>query len=129
MHLEIVQDMSFEEFILAFRKFISQRGVPNAIISDYALQFKTASAAIDLLWNKVLKCEDVLNYMDEKRIRWHFIVERASWYHGEFYERLAGLLPHLTKLRNNVVTSLKRSVANILSLGVKPCIRLHHPYT
>jgi hypothetical protein len=83
--------MSSEEFILAFRRFISQRGVPNAIISDNALQFKTASAAIDLLWNKVLKCEDVLNYMAEKRIRWHFIVERAPWY-GGFYERLVGLV-------------------------------------
>lgn len=69
------------------------RGVPNAIISDKALQFKTSSATMDLLWNKVLKCEDVLNYMAKKRIRWHFIVERAPWYSG-FYKSLVGVVKH-----------------------------------
>ena len=42
IHLELLQDMSSEEFLLGFRRFVSQRGSPVEIISDNALQFKTA---------------------------------------------------------------------------------------
>ncbi|XP_060582451.1 uncharacterized protein LOC132738860 [Ruditapes philippinarum] len=36
IHLELVQDMSTEEFLLGFKRFISQRGTPAEIISDNA---------------------------------------------------------------------------------------------
>ncbi|XP_052764084.1 uncharacterized protein LOC128206005 [Mya arenaria] len=91
IHLEVVQDMSSEEFLLSFRRFVALRGVPNAITSDNALQFKTAGATMDMLWSHTLKHEDVTSYMSENRIKWHFIVERAPWF-GGFYERLVGLV-------------------------------------
>ncbi|XP_052784316.1 uncharacterized protein LOC128220097 [Mya arenaria] len=86
IHLEVVQ-----EFLLSFRRFVALRGVPNAITSDNALQFKTAGATMDMLWSHTLKHEDVTSYMSENRIKWHFIVERAPWF-GGFYERLVGLV-------------------------------------
>ena len=43
IHLELLQDMSAEEFLLGFRRFISTRGSPNEITSDNGKQFKTAS--------------------------------------------------------------------------------------
>ncbi|MCG8078604.1 MAG: hypothetical protein JAY75_20500, partial [Candidatus Thiodiazotropha taylori] len=91
IHLELVEDMSSGEFLLAFRRFISQRGVPNTVISDNALQFKTASTTLDLLWTQTLKHEAVLSYMSERKVKWHFITERAPWF-GGFYERLVGLV-------------------------------------
>ena len=36
IHLELLQDISVEEFLLLFRRFISQRGSPIEIISDNA---------------------------------------------------------------------------------------------
>ncbi|XP_053386648.1 uncharacterized protein LOC128550835 [Mercenaria mercenaria] len=54
IHLEHVQNMSSEEFLLGFRRFVSQRGVPNEIISDNALQFKTASRTLDILWSNIV---------------------------------------------------------------------------
>ena len=63
IHLEFLQDMSAEEFLLGFRRFISQRGSPIDIISNNALQFKTASQTLDLLWKKVIRCDDVQNYV------------------------------------------------------------------
>ena len=61
IHLELLQDMSAEEFLLGFRRFISQRGSPIEIINNNALQFKTASQTLDLLWKKVIRCDDVQN--------------------------------------------------------------------
>ncbi len=43
IHLELVQDMTTEEFLLGFRRFISQRGVHDEILSDNASQLKAAS--------------------------------------------------------------------------------------
>ena len=42
VHLELVQDMTTEEFLLAFKHFIAQRGTPVEIISDNAAIFKLA---------------------------------------------------------------------------------------
>ena len=75
VHLELVQDMTTEQFLLAFRRFISQRGVPIEIISDNALQFKTAGRTLDLVWRNIFKSDDVKGYMSEQKIKWRFIVE------------------------------------------------------
>ena len=34
MHLELVEDMKSEQFLLALRRFVARRGKPNEIISD-----------------------------------------------------------------------------------------------
>ena len=80
-----------KEFLLAFRKFISQRGVPSEIISENALLFKTANRTLDLVWKNVCIDKDVQSFVSEKRIRWNFIVELAPWM-GGFYERLVGVV-------------------------------------
>ena len=38
VHLELVEDMSADEFLLCLRHFIARRGVPRQIISDNARQ-------------------------------------------------------------------------------------------
>ena len=91
IHLELLQDMSAEEFLFGFRRFISQRGSPIEIISDNALQFKTASQTLDLLWKNVITCDDVQNYVSSTGVKWLFIVELAPWM-GGFYERLVSLV-------------------------------------
>ena len=54
IHLELLQDMSTDEFLLGFRRFISQRGTPVEITSDNAKQFKSASKTLNLIWKKVV---------------------------------------------------------------------------
>lgn len=39
VHLEIVQDLSTETFVLAFRKFITNKGMPHTIYSDNGSTF------------------------------------------------------------------------------------------
>ena len=40
IHLELVEDMSAEEFILCLCRFMARRGIPHQIISDNTQQFK-----------------------------------------------------------------------------------------
>ena len=91
LHLEIVLDMSTEEFLLGLRRFVTLRGTPNEIYSDNALQFKTAAATLDLVWKNVINSVDVQSCASRTGIKWIFIVEMAPWM-GGFYERLVGLV-------------------------------------
>ena len=34
IHLELIEDMSAEEFLMCLRRFVARRGVPRQIISD-----------------------------------------------------------------------------------------------
>ncbi|CAC5415045.1 unnamed protein product [Mytilus coruscus] len=43
VHLELVTDMTIESFKLAFRRFVSRRGIPSTVYSDNALTFVSAS--------------------------------------------------------------------------------------
>ena len=48
IHLEIVADLSAEEFLLGLRRFIARWGKPQQIILDNAPQFKLAKSSVDV---------------------------------------------------------------------------------
>lgn len=73
VHLELSSDLSTEAFLLAFRRFISRRGIPSTIYSDNATSFKRASADLRVICNS-LSHPDLSSHLAERRIRWKFIV-------------------------------------------------------
>ncbi|XP_055944606.1 uncharacterized protein LOC129975568 [Argiope bruennichi] len=86
VHLELVGDLTTDTFLLAFRRFISRRGLCSVVVSDNARTFKRAELEIKLIWN-VLNHADVKNFYSANGIKWKYIVERAAWW-GGFYERM-----------------------------------------
>lgn len=109
VHLELVQDMTTEEFLLALRRFVSQRGTPIEITSDNALQFKAASATLNLIWKNVTTSDEVQSYVSDSGIKWTFIVEMAPWM-GGFYERLVGLV------KRSLRKTLQRKLLKLVQL-------------
>ncbi|XP_053380514.1 uncharacterized protein LOC128548907 [Mercenaria mercenaria] len=91
VHLEVVLDMSTEEFLMCLRRFISQRGTPVQLISDNGSHFKAASSILDRIWNRTLHSDEVQTYASNSRITWNFITELAPWM-GGYYERLVGIV-------------------------------------
>ena len=75
-------DMSTDQFLLGFRRFLSQHGKPTEIISDNASQFRLASDVIEKVWRQILTEKDVLSYAANEGIKWKFIVELAPWMGG-----------------------------------------------
>ena len=49
IHLELMRNMSAEEFLLGFRRFTAVRGTAIEISSDNVAQFKTASDVLQSL--------------------------------------------------------------------------------
>ena len=109
VHLELVTDMTTDEFLMALRRFIAQRGKPDSILSDNASTFKAASKVLNQVWRDILKSEDVQSYVANKRIEWSFIVELAPWM-GGFYERLVGLV------KRSLRKSLGRRMLTLIQL-------------
>ena len=91
VHLELIQNMSTELFILEFRRFLSRHGKPKEISSDNASHFKLASETLDKLWGQILTHDNVMSYIANEGITWKYFVEFAQWM-GGFYERLVGLV-------------------------------------
>lgn len=89
VHLELVNDMSTQNFLGALRRFIARRGKPNSIFSDNALQFKMSKRVLEEAENTRLDAA-VENLCNNKGIIWKFIPEMSPWT-GGFYERMVGV--------------------------------------
>ena len=90
IHLEIVDNMSSESFLLYIRRFIGRRGKPSMIISDNTSQIKLGILVMDKVWDNVTKDSDVQSCIVMENIKWKSITEYAPW-KGGFYERLVGI--------------------------------------
>lgn len=86
LHLEVVPSMSTESFLLAFRRFISRRGLCSKIYSDNAKSFKKANCELQKIW-KSISHSSVKELFASYNIEWHYIVERGAWW-GGFWERM-----------------------------------------
>ena len=79
VHLELTADLSSTAFLLAFRRFTSRRGLPSTVITDNAKTFKSASSEV----KKVVRSQEVQQYMLNRQVTWSFILEKAPWW-GDF---------------------------------------------
>ena len=83
VHLELTRGLNVQDFLLAFRRFASRRGLPATIQSDNAKTFQSSSKEI----RKIARSPEVWRYLTDNRITWNFIVEKAPWW-GGYWERL-----------------------------------------
>ena len=78
IHLELGKGLDVQEFLLAFGRFASRRGLTATITSDNAKTFKSSSKEI----RRITRSNEVLRYLINQRISWNFIIERAPWWGG-----------------------------------------------
>ena len=83
VYLDLSTDLTTEAFIRSFKRFSSRRGFPQRAISDNAKNFKNANQQLSALF----ELPSVQWYLVEKKVRWQFNLDRASWY-GGIFERL-----------------------------------------
>jgi transposase InsO family protein len=86
IHLEVVQDLSEDSFLQAFRRFVSRKSLPKVLISDNSTTFQAASNHLKRLFGST----SVTDTFSRRGVEWRFIPKRAPWY-GGFWERLIGL--------------------------------------
>ena len=76
VHLEVVLSNGTQDFIMAFKRMESTKGLPKKVYSDNALQFKRANKEIV---ETVLKNnEKIVNLADKYKFKWYFAVEYGA---------------------------------------------------
>ncbi|GFW56923.1 integrase catalytic domain-containing protein [Trichonephila clavipes] len=85
LHLEIVNNLTTETFLLALQCFISCRGLCSKILTDNAKTLKKSELELKNLW-KVISDSAVKSFNASHTIYWQFIIERDPWW-GGFYKR------------------------------------------
>ena len=121
VHLELVDNLTAEQFVMCLRRFAARRGTPRYIMSDNAPQFKMTHKAIESAWQLLSKDPDVANHASTNNIQWSFITEHAPWM-GGVYERMVGLVKrnlrktvgnrHLTNVQLVTVLTEVEAVVN-----------------
>ena len=105
IHLEVVEDLTVEAFLLAFRRFASRKSLPRKLISDNASTFVSANNELkELFQSRTLK-----ETLAREGIEWLFIPKKAPWY-GGFWERLIGLT------KSTIKKVLGRAAVNLCTL-------------
>ena len=66
VHLELVENSTTEQFLSAFRRFISRRGTPQFVLSDNASNLKRAERTLDYIFEH----RDVQQFLAAKQIKW-----------------------------------------------------------
>lgn len=74
IHIELVDSLSQEQFMLALRRFAARRGMPSIIYSDNAKTFLGADAMLQ-------------KHLGHLAPEWKLIVPRSPWW-GGWWERL-----------------------------------------
>ena len=87
VYLDLLPDLTTEEFIRSFKRLVARRGRPRKVYSDNGKTFVAASK-----WVKnVMKDEELQNWLARNEIKWQFNLSRAPWWGGQF-ERMVGLV-------------------------------------
>lgn len=88
IHLEVLQDMTADEFLVSLRKFVGRRGVPKLLVADNAPQFKVVERIFQCVWRRFAHADVTNRYYAEHNIKWKFIPPESPWMGGGAYERM-----------------------------------------
>ena len=83
VHIEVVEDLTTEDFLAALNRFISRRGLPSQLHSDNGSNFVGAKNDLQLLYKFLRENHSALsNYLLSQRIQWSCIPERSPHFGG-----------------------------------------------
>ena len=83
VHLDLVYGLDAFKFLNSFRRFASQRGTPDLVVSDNAKTLKSTAKLLRQFYNN----DQVANFMRSRGISWRFNLPRCTWA-GGLFERL-----------------------------------------
>ena len=81
--LELVADMSVNDFMMGFRRYVTDHGLPSYILSDNSTTFECAGRELTTILNH----PKFQKYMGSRNIKWEHYIEYAPWW-GGWIERL-----------------------------------------
>lgn len=72
VHLELVTNLTAQDFLSALQRFVARRGYPSTLHSDNSKTFVGAKNILINMFNDILSSSDVANYFSRNKIKWRF---------------------------------------------------------
>jgi len=98
IHLECVEDYSTAEFLAAFKRFVSCRGLPRHLYSDNGTNFRGADHELQRHFNSLSKEPSLLCALANDGTDWHFIPSLAPHFGGLWEAGVQSFKSHLRKV-------------------------------
>lgn len=99
VHLELVCSLTRNDFLNAFKRFISRRGRPSNIYSDNGSNFLGACRYLQELYQFLSEHgKDIAEALVSERINWHFIPSRAPNFGGLWEAGIKSVKFHLKRV-------------------------------
>lgn len=100
VHLELVSDLSSEQFLKAFKRFVSRRGIPSDMYSDNGTNFIKAAKELNIMFEASItqnhtNNESFVSWLQSNRIKWTNIPPHAPHFGG--WESGVKLMKHHLK--------------------------------
>ena len=101
VHIEVIEDLTTEDFLAGLRRFVSRRGLPAQIHSDNGKNFVGAKNDLQQLY-KFLQSSStnasIANYLLSQRVDWVCIPERAPHFGGLWEAAVKSTKFHLKRI-------------------------------
>ncbi|XP_008183125.1 uncharacterized protein LOC103309446 [Acyrthosiphon pisum] len=114
VHIEVVEDLTANAFIAAFRRFISRRGKPSMVWSDNGTNFIGAQKELAVYVTKVDGC------LASEGITWKFNPPAAPHFGGIWESAVKSAKFHLTRVVRGI--SLTLSELQTLLCQIEVCL-------
>ncbi|XP_037049617.1 uncharacterized protein LOC119083910 [Bradysia coprophila] len=101
VHMEAAIDLSIDGFICCLKRFVARRGLPNAIVSDNATNFKGTHNQLMELKNVFSDTENqkkLYEYCQDHQIEWKFCPARSPHFNGLAEAAVKSAKWHLRKM-------------------------------
>ncbi|XP_018398673.1 PREDICTED: uncharacterized protein LOC108776525 [Cyphomyrmex costatus] len=108
IHLELVSDLTTEGFILALRRFVARRGMPNKISSDNGTNLVGAHSELLRLGEFLIKNEgELANHLASERINWSFIPSYSPHFGGIWEVGIKSTKYHLKRVMGDALLTFE----------------------
>ena len=86
IYLEVVSNLTAKTFLLAFRRFVSRKSLPQIVMLDNASTYLFAAEEL----KELLSSKELETSISRCGVTWKLMSKKALWY-GEYWERLIGI--------------------------------------
>ena len=107
IHLELTESLSLSDCILAIRRFVVRRGLPNVMYSDNAKTFVAARFEVQKVYGHLVP-------------KWNFIAPRAPWWGGGWERLIRSVKLALRKTLN--LNYVSKSELETILVEIESCI-------
>lgn len=112
VHLELVSDLTSDNFLLALKRFVARRGLPVNIYSDNATNFHGTHNYLNSVYSFFDKNKEQINdFCVINKINWNFITPNAPHHGGLWEANIKCMKNHFKRVMGTTILSFEETAS------------------